>query len=345
MPFVGGKIRPFFSDSAINPSWSPDGASLAYLRAIDGDPYYVANRSGGNAREIFRDEAGIHNHNPVWSPDGQWIYFVHGRPDAGTHGHLAHPAFRGGPGASHGPSRAGDLCGAAQRAHAALRGTCGRSLRPVALVPRRGQPRDAARDHWSRAVPFVAASADGRRIVATVANPSASLWTLPILDRPVDERDIRPFPVPSVRALGPRFGGGTLFYLSSRGGGDGLWRVENGQTSEIWKGSDGPLAEPAAVSRDGQRVAIVVRRAGRGQVTVMNADGADSRDVAPSLDVQGVVDWAPDGTSIVAGATDAEGPGVLLVPFDGKAVSRLTKGIAGSPVWSPSDNLIVLRRT
>ena len=49
-----------------------------YFRAIDGDPLYVADRSGGNAREIFQRRAGIHNHNPVWSPDGQWIYFVHG---------------------------------------------------------------------------------------------------------------------------------------------------------------------------------------------------------------------------------------------------------------------------
>ena len=23
----------------------------------------------------------LHNHNPVWSPDGQWIYFIHGYAD------------------------------------------------------------------------------------------------------------------------------------------------------------------------------------------------------------------------------------------------------------------------
>ena len=79
----------------------------------------------------------------------------------------------------------------------------------------------------------VAASADGRRIVATVANGSASLWSVPVLDRLADERDVKPFPVPSVRALGPRIHSGTLFYLSSRGAGDGLWRAEKGQTSEI----------------------------------------------------------------------------------------------------------------
>ena len=36
----------------------------------------------------------------------------------------------------------------------------------------------------------VAASADGRRIVATVANGSASLWSVPVLDRVADERDM-----------------------------------------------------------------------------------------------------------------------------------------------------------
>jgi Tol biopolymer transport system component len=186
----------------------------------------------------------------------------------------------------------------------------------------------------------VAASADGRRIVATRTNPSAGLWSLPILDRPTDDRDTRPFPVPSVRALGPRFGGKALFYLSSLGGGDGLWRFENGQTSEVWKGSDGSLSEPAAVSRDGKRVAIVLRRADRAHVTVMSASGADSRDIASFLDVRGVVDWAPDNMSLVAAAEDADGPGVFLVPLDGGTVKRLMKGISSSPAWSPDGKVI-----
>jgi Tol biopolymer transport system component len=187
----------------------------------------------------------------------------------------------------------------------------------------------------------VAASADGRRIVATVANPSASLWSVPVLDRVADERDMKPYPVPSVRAYGPRFHRGTLFYLSSRGAADGLWRAENGQTSEIWKGSDGPPAEPASVSRDGRRVAIVIRRGGRGHVTVMNADGADSRDVPSAVDVRGVVEWSPEGASIVAGGIDADGAGLFVLPVDGGTATRLTKGIASSPAWSPDGSLIV----
>jgi serine/threonine protein kinase len=340
IPLIGGEPQPFLSGNAIHPSWSPDGASLAYFRAIDGDPIYVADRSGGNAREIFKDEAGIHNHNPVWSPDGQWIYFVHGRPEA-ERADILRIRPSGGRPETIIDSRAAMNFVAPLDARTLLFVARAEDLAGPWLWSLDVDTRQARRVTTGiEQYLSVAASADGRRIVATVANPIAGLWSLPILDRQADERDMRPFAVPSVRALGPRFGGGTLFYLSSRGAGEGLWRVENSQTSEIWKGADGPLVEPAAVSRDGQRVAIVIRRAGRGHVTVMNANGTDSRDVAPSLDVQGVVDWAPEGSSIVAGAIDADGPGVFLVPLDGSTIKRLTNGIASSPVWSPDGKLI-----
>ena len=75
----------------------------------------------------------------------------------------------------------------------------------------------------------IAASADGRRLVATVGNPTATLWSVPILDRLAGEGDVKPYPLPSVRALMPRFGIDALFYLSSQGAGDGLWRYQNGE--------------------------------------------------------------------------------------------------------------------
>src|SRR5262249_28984195 len=121
----------------------------------------------------------------------------------------------------------------------------------------------------------VAASADGQRLSVTVANPIASLWSVPILDRVAEERDVRPFPLPTVRALMPRFGGGALFYLSSQGSGDGLWRYQNEQALEIWKGADAALLEPPAVSFDGRRVAFVLRRNGKLRLQVETSDGTD----------------------------------------------------------------------
>ena len=194
----------------------------------------------------------------------------------------------------------------------------------------------------------VSASRDGRRVVATVARPTASLWRAPLLDRLVEERDAEPYPVPTERALAPRFGGTSMFYLSlsARGTGDGLWRVQNNQSFEVRKGADGVLLEPPVVSPDGSRVAVVVRQQGKRHLAIMSADGTNSRILAASIDIQGwaergAADWSPDGKWIVAGGDDGHGKGLFKIPVDGGAPVQLVKGEAHNPVWSPNDDLIV----
>ena len=120
----------------------------------------------------------------------------------------------------------------------------------------------------------VASSRDGRRVVATVVNPSASLWRVPLLDRAADERDaaLYPLPVPAGFAVAPRFGGEALFYLSARSTADGLWRVEGRQASHVWRAVDGSVFDPPAISRDGQSVALVVRQRGKRRLWIMSAD-------------------------------------------------------------------------
>ena len=117
----------------------------------------------------------------------------------------------------------------------------------------------------------VAASRDGQRIVATIGNPTVSLWRVPILDRQADEADVQRYPVTTERALAPRFGGTSLFFLSARGTGDGLWRFQDGQAFEVRKGTDGPLLEPPAVSRDGKRVAVVLGKGGTRHLAIMTS--------------------------------------------------------------------------
>src|SRR4030095_10863674 len=72
----------------------------------------------------------------------------------------------------------------------------------------------------------VSTSRDGKRIVATVANPSGSLWRVPLRDQPVKESDAEPYQLPVLAGLAqaPRFGpSSSLFFLSTRGTRDGLW--------------------------------------------------------------------------------------------------------------------------
>lgn len=80
MPLTGGAPRNFLGEQAANLAWSPDGSRIVYHTFGDGDPLFVADRTGANPRRIFGDAPGIHNHFPIWSPDGRWIYFVHGTP-------------------------------------------------------------------------------------------------------------------------------------------------------------------------------------------------------------------------------------------------------------------------
>ena len=191
----------------------------------------------------------------------------------------------------------------------------------------------------------VQASADGLKLVADISNPAAGLWTVPILDRVAGEADVKPFAVQNVRALAPRFGGSSLFYLSSVGAGDGLWRLRNGETTEIWKGSDGALFETPAVSPDGGHVAIVLRRNGKGQLHVLSADGAELQPIAEGIDAKGTSCWSPDAKWIVTGGSDATGPGLFKIPLDGASPVRLVAGQALNPVWSPDGSLIVYAGT
>jgi Tol biopolymer transport system component len=152
--------------------------------------------------------------------------------------------------------------------------------------------------------------------------------------------------LPSARALAPRFGGTSLFFLAAQGTGDGLWRFHNGNVSEVWKAADTSLSEPPAVSPDGSRVAIIVRQEGKQQLSVMSADGTNARTLAASITIQGAgkgsADWSPDGKSIVAAGSDAQGSGLFIIPVDDSVpVRRLVSGELVNPVWSPNGALIV----
>jgi Tol biopolymer transport system component len=131
-----------------------------------------------------------------------------------------------------------------------------------------------------------------------------------------------------------------LFYLSAQGAGAGLWRYQDGQTLEIWKGADGALLEPPAASSDGRRVAFVLRRNGKLRLQVENADGTELQAVAESLDVQGAACWSPDGRWIATGGSDTKGAGLFKIAAEGGPPIRLATGIALNPVWSPDGGLI-----
>jgi Tol biopolymer transport system component len=59
------------------------------------------------------------------------------------------------------------------------------------------------------------------------------------------------------------------------------------------------------------------------------------------INTRGSADWSPDGKWIVAGGSDAAGPGLFKTPVEGGPPVRLVTGPALNPAWSPDGNLIV----
>jgi dipeptidyl aminopeptidase/acylaminoacyl peptidase len=65
----------FGTESASQPAWSPDGNSLAFVRAADQKPQiFILNMSGGEAWQLTKHPYGAAN--PKWSPDGKKIVFT-----------------------------------------------------------------------------------------------------------------------------------------------------------------------------------------------------------------------------------------------------------------------------
>ncbi|MEO6237568.1 MAG: protein kinase, partial [Vicinamibacterales bacterium] len=350
IPSTGGTARAFLPAGTNTPAFSPDGNSVVYVdKANRNDPVYLADSSGADARQIF-GPGTLKNMNPVWSPDSQWIYFGRGsepqeetemdvwrlRPSGGspervTTQHLAMNFLA--------PLDARTLLYVARAEDRSgpwlwsLNVKTGRSTRVTSGV-----------DQYTS----VSASRDGRRIVATVTNPSGGLWRVPLLDRPAEERDAQPYalPEPTGLAFGPRLGRESLFYLSARGTSDGLWKVQDGKALQLRRGVDGALSEPPAVSPDGSRVVVVVRKEGKRHLSIMSADGTNAQRFAASIEIegaagQGAADWSPDGTRIVTGGRDEKGPALFIIPVDTGVPVRLLDGQWVNPVWSPRGDLII----
>ena len=341
LPLMGGVPHNFLGEHAGEVAWSPDGSRLAYHTWEPGDPMFVADHQGANQRQIVKNEPGLHNHYQAWSKDGRWIYFVRGRPatremdlwrispDGGEPEQLTrlntditHPT----------PIDERTVLYVARNENGA-----GPWLWAFDMETRTSRRVSSGLEQYTA----LAATADGRRLAASVVNAQVNLWSVPITDRIIEEREVQAFPLPTARALTPRFAAGSLFYLSSRDRADGLWSYRDGHAQEIWNGSEGALQFAPAVSVDGSSVAFALRRAGKLQMHVIAADGTGLRPLSTEVDVRGTASWSPDGKWIVTAGSDRDGAGLFKLPAAGGSPVRIATGPFLDPVWSPRGDLIV----
>ena len=346
MPTLGGPLRPFLP-TAVMAVWSPDGSKVAYHETTPGDPIYVADSDGSNARRIFVADPGVHCHHLSWSPDGRFLYFSHGIPPDEMD--IWRVPSAGGPAERMTTHNS-------RVAYPVLLDT--RTLLYTAtdddgtgpwLYARNVEQQQSER--LSNAVEHyisIAASADvpgrPRRLTATVSNPSVNIWSVPITDSITS--DAAHVALPTARSAAPRFGSDSLIvYLASRGGADGLWRLAGTDANEVWRPAQGAVVGAAAISPDGRTACFPVRKQRRSTLYCTGIDGTGARPLADSLDVRGAASFSPDGRWLAVAARSRAGMRVFKVSVnDGRAV-QIVDSVSSSPVWSPDGAFILYSGT
>jgi len=340
VPMLGGQPKPYLEGVA-EFDWSHDGSRLAYHTPGPGDPLFVSDGSRrSDDAPIFTAPAGLHSHFPLWSPDSAFIYFVEGalpdkldiwriKPTGGTteritahNGQVTYPVFLD----------RRTLLYLARDSDGA-----GPWLYGMDIERRNPHRLSSGLDRYSS----LASSADGRRLLFTIASPRRSLWRLRIADSLTQVAAPVRVPLTTSTGFAPRLGPDYLLYVSASGTSESVWKFANGTGTELWSAQGARVFGGPAISPDGRYIAFSVRQRGQTLLYVMRSDGTDARIVADSLNLQGAPAWEPDGKSITS-AADVQGvPHLFRVPVDGRPPVLFVREYSVDPTWAPNGQFVI----
>jgi eukaryotic-like serine/threonine-protein kinase len=349
----------------VNPAWSPDGSSIAFLRKMSvGNRFAILQTPalGGQERKLgevsIPETSWFSSAYISWTPDSQSLVVTdHSsaeRPTAlfllsartGEKRQLTYP-----------PSGVmGDHCPAVSpdgKTLAFLRANTEGDWRGTLFLlgldndfRPRGEPRQvtipSAPDQffsWS----FVAWTADSQRLVFPY---DLGLWTLPVS---VESKN-------SARGQAKRVietGSGVNFATASRssprlayavtnGGTESIWRmripsrnVKAGQPTRMFASTRGEFAQQ--YSPDGKKVAFESRRGGNLEIWVCSSEGQDCAQLTSmGSTASGTPTWSPDGKQIAFYSNVQGIAQIYAIPAEGGTTRRLTYQSAGAMLarWS-----------
>jgi eukaryotic-like serine/threonine-protein kinase len=339
-----GATRQVSEDDAVQPSWSPHSRRIAYWGVPPGSArrvLWTLPAAGGEAVQVTADQHV--NWNPIWSPDGRYLYFVSDR--SGSMNVWRVPIdeesgrVRGDPEPVTTSSQSVGLLSLASDGRQIVYATDEsksnlerRTLDPAAL---RVTTDPFPVTQGSRAVRSCGVSPDGAWIAFDTSSPQEDLFVV----HP-DGSSLRQLTNDVAKDRIPHWfpdGSRVLFY-SDRGGRYGAWTIRpdgsglqalpHGSADALYNPISSPEGKRLAVTLNMQNAALVdlTRPAGR-RIQMLPRTG-DGLIFSPSS-------WSADGTLLAGTLGRADGtdvPGVVVFSLASGRYERLTDS-GTIPIW------------
>jgi serine/threonine protein kinase len=342
--------------SNADPSWSPDGRQIAFIRVRFPDivkTIHLVSQVGGADRKVsdFLTAGG----RPSWSPDGLWLVAARARPGVEPVGRWRRsdglylvPVEGGEPRPIPLPEGAGDPYNpkfspdGRHLAYESCLSLCNLDVVELGadFVPK-GAPRRLSRRPVSP-LGDLAWTRDGKSLLF-VDHLIQRLWRVGILGN----EPPTPVELAGLHAGQPAIAADRLVFTQALSDAD-IYRFEPGRPAEpVLASTFGEFN--AQFSPDGRRVAFETQRPDEGhEIWLANADGSEPSRLTrgPGL-YQGTPRWSPDGRRIAFDSLGEDGHrGIWAIDVEGGSSRRLTHGPGDEyvPSWSRDGRYVYFAR-
>jgi serine/threonine protein kinase/Tol biopolymer transport system component len=345
---ASGQTRPLGTGDAVQPSWSPHGQRIAYWGVPRGGArvLWTIPAAGGQPVQVTHDKSV--DWDPVWSPDGRYLYFVSDRSGSMNIWRVAMDEASG--------RTSGDPEAVTSSSQSLGLLSLSREGRQIAyasnedkanLERRRLDPATLAAGgevspvtQGSRAVRTAAVSPDGAWIAFDTYQPQEDLFLI----RP-DGSGLRQLTDDPAKDRLPRWwsDGSRILFYSDRGGSYGAWtiRPDGSGLQQIPYGGREPVYNPIS-SPDGRWLVASLGAQRSALIDLTQPVGRRIRWLPPPPSGRGIFsasDWSPDGSRL---AGTFEEPGIVVYSLAAGTYERLTQ--AGSVPSFLYDNHTLLYR-